>query len=111
MTDPVDTDALRAVAAEMDNDDWTDWSSTEAHVNGEKVAAAADEVDRLRDRAVDDAKDREQLRVDFNARSAEASRLRAVIENAPHDSGCDMRLSEAIRIPEDKCTCWKRYVL
>lgn len=83
MSEPVDTDALRAMAAEMDNDDWTDWSSTEAHVNGEKVDAAADEVDRLR----------------------------AVIENAPHSYDCERVDRDGYQEPSDDpfvtCTCWK----
>lgn len=110
MTDPVDTDALRArrsawqeYAAETPNLDSSGPRRVEQHIGFDAGwDAAADEVDRLRDRAVDDARNRERLRVDFNARAAEASRLRSVIESAPHGRACRWLYATS-----QSCTCWK----
>jgi hypothetical protein len=41
------------------------------------------------------------------AAADELDRLRALIEKAPHDQQCAYRLPITMRIPEDKCTCWK----
>lgn len=93
-----DTDSARAYART--------WRS-EGHetIGPNMMLELADKVDELRDRAEDDARDRERLRVNFNARAAEASRLRDVIENAPHGYDCPSAVpGHQFNGP---CTCWK----
>lgn len=82
MTDPVNTDALRAVASTL--------HSKAFHL----MNAAADEVDRLRAYEA------------YNEHSAEwweaqVESLRSLIENAPHDYNCRSNYDIG------KCTCWK----
>lgn len=80
MTDPVDTDALRGTANRIDDQRDTPlptaWSDARDAVDG--LRAAADELDRLR----------------------------AVIEDAPHDFDDGLGCWGAPGQPEP-CTCWK----
>ncbi len=93
MSDPVDTDALRALSTIQ----WSrlmDWAS-EAE---QGLIAAADEVDRLRtESAAWSAQAIETAEV-LGKTGIEVGRLRAVIENAPHEEDCPA---------EYGCTCWK----
>jgi hypothetical protein len=117
MTDPVDTEALRAMAAAGD------------YNMGPFAVAAADEVDRLReqlaaaeDNALTHAQDAgrfetevdrlraawEEAEVARSAATAYGERLRAVIENAPHDARCTVRWGKRFGY---FCTCWKAEVI
>jgi len=96
MTDPVDTDALRAMAAAGD------------YNMGPFAVAAADEVDRLREAQGGEA----WFHKAMEART-ERNRLRTVIENAPHAAECEQwdlepRTGHAL---SEHCTCWKAGVL
>jgi len=100
MTDPVDTDALR---------DKSNWLGHLDQEFGEQVAAAADEVDRQRDRLhhVENWALPEAIRT-WRKQRSEAARLRVVIENAPHAGDCGLNETgynnQPIGLP---CTCWK----
>lgn len=121
MTDPVDTDALRARA---DDDDALGYPEAAA-----LQRATADELDRLRARVAELEQDASRLlraaadevdrlraelgtqqRVDVDLKRAadmflnENERLRAWIENAPHALGCAAGHSVAA---VGSCTCWK----
>lgn len=103
MSDPVDTDVLRA---------WNAGRADEKLFS--MVAAAADEVDRLR-AALKDADNRLALGVLVNLDGEQFvdhpvmqmlaernERLRSVIENAPHAYECFADFA-----PGSECTCWK----
>lgn len=100
-TDPVDTDALRRLAYDVEHG----WDTE----TGPSLRAAADELDRLRGLfTAEDAFSRARIGRADDARD----RLRAVIENAPHAEWCAS--SPDLRIPSDpmgKCDCWKADVL
>lgn len=51
--------------------------------------------------------DRDTFNEGWDAAAEEVDRLRAVIERAPHEPDCPFLLPIAMRIPEDKCDCWK----
>lgn len=88
MTDSVDTDALRRDARILA----PGFPGVEQRLN-----AAADEVDRLRD-----SRDTWK-RLACDERDV-TDKLRAVIENAPHAVDCKRGGSGNLRVP---CTCWK----
>lgn len=98
MTGPVNTDALRDAA-------WEKYAalngihphSIERDTFEQGWDAAANEVDRLRAKVAR----RDTKLGDY---AVELDRLRAVIENAPHDqSGADGCMS----LVGGKCDCWK----
>lgn len=111
MTDPVDTDALRAKARAVGR---KYRSPLAAEIECDTLAAA-DEVDRLRT-ALTDADDRLALGVLVNLDGEQFvdhpvmqmlaernERLHAVIENAPHHWKCRW---DGVNV-NDVCTCWK----
>lgn len=108
MTDPVDTDALRGVTRNEGL-----WEA-EALL----ITAAADEVDRLRDalveaRAASDgysqalSEHHEQGILNEGRLQQERDRLRAVIENAPHDTVVCTFWWSRNTVEPMPCTCWK----
>lgn len=115
MTDPVDTEALRAIAQGFDAKGWVN--------NADHCRAAADELERLRSNEdvtargvefMDGVHQGDQERLTRLLRAAEATvvafgrdreRLHAVIENAPHMDSC--RMSYISTYPNARCTCWK----
>lgn len=111
MTDPVNTDALRA---------WADDARDIANRGGNgpnmlllcasNLTAAADEIDRLRADVKASATMHEQARVLADSALKQRDALRAVIEDAPHDKSC-LRAWEAGRVMDVDCTCWKAGVL
>lgn len=80
MTDPVDTDALRKIAAECNENNYNLDNGWLLGSAGDALDTAADEVDRLR----------------------------AVVEDAPHDRYCGL---ERAQQGTNYCTCWKAGVL
>lgn len=94
MTDPVDTNALRTAGKRADYYQTGD---------GPTWRAAADEVDRLRTELA-------WMTEHAGQRASAYERLRAAIENAPHDVGCATAaesLLGAARDPQRPCICWK----
>jgi hypothetical protein len=114
MTDPVDTDALResSIWVRTGLRWWLKHHGDPAindHVVGlgGDLAAAADEVDRLRAELGTQARVNKNLKRAADAFLDEGNRLRAVIENAPHDSiTCKWWWSRNTVEPMS-CTCWK----
>lgn len=98
MTDPVDTAALRTAGRMI----------APGFPGVDKAMdTAADEVDRLRAELMQAQQDVTDAENDGIGWMDRANRLRAVIENAPHDeSVCDVptALLERMTVP---CTCWK----
>lgn len=98
MTDPVDTDALRETARKA----------------GVAIAAVARNGGRIQMRVPADPDSDTDLLVtalecDALAAADEVDRLRAVIENAPHDGDCRGFLNGwAAAKP---CDCWKAEVI
>lgn len=91
MSDPVDTDALRAWAVDAREIAAAGGSGPNLlTICADKLSAAADEVDKLWDNLHD--------------RENEADRLRALIEKARHAVECKRGGSGNLRVP---CTCWK----
>lgn len=108
MTDPVDTGELRAWAVDA-RDIATGGGSGPNLLNvcADKLTAAADEVDRLRGEA-DDAYRSGYALGREHAKAKAEMRLRAVIENAPHQIYSDDTACPAAYGEEDAvCTCWK----
>jgi len=50
---------------------------------------------------------REETRVLLDQALTERDQARQMLADAPHDYNCLMRIPVTMRIPEDKCTCWK----
>lgn len=94
MTDPVDTDALRAQQWQ-DVDELAEWATV-----------AADEVDRLRLSDSNATHQRDQLADALRHSDNENDRLRAVIENAPHGWECAQETYDG-HDDSIACTCWK----
>lgn len=107
MTDPVNTDAL--------NTAWEKYAalnnihphSIERDTFEQGWDAAADEVDRLRDRLhhVEHWTVPEAIRT-WQKERAQASRLRAAIEHAPHARTCYYEQTAHWDDPK-ACDCWK----
>jgi hypothetical protein len=71
----------------------------------QRIRAAADEIDHLRGELRASVNMHEQARQLADAAITERDRLRKLIEDAPHDTEC-----EITNIPEGharNCTCWK----
>jgi hypothetical protein len=108
MTDPVDTDALRGVSERLADVPINGTMEQRMTVVRAQVdlRTAADEVDRLRaerdswQRRTGDLYDEWEQQVDVT------TRLRAAIENAPHEHSHGTPCYAGI-LGFAKCTCWK----
>jgi hypothetical protein len=102
--DPVDTDALRALGAELRS------ARLGLQVPGDEMIAAADEVDRLRAELAECDPPAAPVLEAMGDATREIFRLRAVIVNAPHGDRCRSngwydRGTSAFQV--GPCTCWK----
>lgn len=108
MTDPVDTDALRALVNQHNDLDPLGHQMWELAARS-SLRAAADEVGRLRVRCEHLDGEHEQVKANRDQIIVDYQRLRAVIENAPHDADCWLLEDpdEGVLPSHRRCTCWK----
>ncbi|WP_336698227.1 hypothetical protein [Curtobacterium sp. USHLN213] len=104
MSEPVRTDTLRALAQQSPSfDEFDEWYDDVKS----SLAAAADEVDRLRLSDSNAIQQRDQLADALRRSDSENDRLRAAIDGAPHNENCGHVdwVDGVLQLGD--CTCWK----